>query len=365
MSDTASIEENKPVDITEGVSSQSKDIEELKISHPQLVKEKKAHNIHFKETVPIHALPDVHSKFQRKSDISPEQEQSPVSSDSEEYLEFSRRLHKLQSCESSSSEDSLQLHIRLKKLLDECYTSTSSPNNPKNTLSYETLKKNLDSRLQECKSSSESLQSPCSTISGSSSSGSTVYKELPECIPEVKDYDAIKENLRKLEENRKRLLKLGLSKKEEGAAKISSFKTPPKFYSEDIKMDTSNEKMLSRRKRGEMLKKQLLENYMKRLLQLKKEQLDSESSVEDSGIEMNTVEYSKLLHLQKTRRDSSKTMSVSSDSSKHEICSPREIPTDHLSPILRTNAKDATSDYSSCTCSKSTTSTDEQHSEIR
>ncbi|RXG60737.1 Centrosomal protein [Armadillidium vulgare] len=319
-------------------------------------------DIHFKETVPVHKIPIIREKFLVRVPLSDQSESiTPHSTEKSETSpesckgESSFEEHKIKSKVRSSSEGSFKETLSIGEKT-ESDAATSYQNLPQKE------NKNL---ISKGKPHSKVRISPSST-----SSGITSYLEPPPTVTGSELNNDLWKNLKDIKERNRRLESI-LTKLQKEEAKssststtdskenLSSFKTPPKIYTETLKDEGLGVKPVTKREKFEYNKKKVLEIYMRRLLQMKRDELKeiSASTVEGSGISVNSsdsnlLELLQVMNLSSSDSTLSTTPTITSDLlnrlskisfSPSDISTPipstlNTVASDHKVPSLQTSS---------------------------
>ncbi|KAK3885276.1 hypothetical protein Pcinc_010496 [Petrolisthes cinctipes] len=138
----------------------------------------------------------------------------------------------------------------------------------------------------------ENISRPGSPVPQVSEISSTDYNSLPSSLPtHSATLQELEKNLQKIQEQRRRTQRLLDSKLDRRHQEASHQNSTPSTYTEKLKGEGSGQRPLKRKVKLEMQKKKLLQYYVKKLLDMKKDELEniSTSTVEGSGLSMSSL----------------------------------------------------------------------------
>lgn len=237
-------------------------------------------DIHLAETVPVHLLP-LHRATTTRSSSTTHRVKDPMTPQESE------------SFQDSDTED-ININIEL---------SAGSSGSTLKTVT-----------------SDESISRPGSPLPQASEISSTDYLSLPSSLPRRSEtLQELEKKLQKIQEQRRRTQRLIDSKFDKWQQKASPQSSTPSTYTQKLKEEGSGQRPLKRKVKLEMQKKKLLQYYLKKLLDMKRDEVEniSASTVEGSGLSMSSL--SSLLETWHKYSDSSESSVTVMPSSSKEM----------------------------------------------
>ncbi|KAK4327687.1 hypothetical protein Pmani_001839 [Petrolisthes manimaculis] len=219
----------------------------------QQERERTLDDIHLAETVPVDLLPRHRTTTKSSSNIHRVKDPPLMPQESESFEEL-------------TSED-ININIEL--------SAGSSGSTLKTVTTFD-----------------ESISRPGSPVPQVSEISSTDYNSLPSSLPRHSaTLQELEKNLQKIQEQRRRTQRLLDSKFDRCHQEASLQSSTPTTYTEKLKGEGSGQRPLKRKVKLEMQKKKLLQYYLKKLLDMKKDELEniSASTVEGSGLSMSSL----------------------------------------------------------------------------
>lgn len=136
------------------------------------------------------------------------------------------------------------------------------------------------------------ISRPGSPLPQASEISSTDYLSLPSSLPRHSEtLQELEKKLQKIQEQRKRTQHLIDSKFDKWQHEASPQSSTPSTYTQKLKEEGSGQRPVKRKVKLEMQKKKLLQYYLKKLLDMKKDEVEniSASTVEGSGLSMSSL----------------------------------------------------------------------------
>ncbi|XP_064092344.1 LOW QUALITY PROTEIN: uncharacterized protein LOC135205526 [Macrobrachium nipponense] len=231
------------------------------VDHKKLPKEfghDQANDIHFKETVPAHLMPE---KFEYRRREIPESDTLSSQPSSEGTL-----------LPGSSSDINVKIHFSSDSNSGE-FTEVPPDRRFRQTIVHH----------------AESARKYPDHLHSSGQSTSTEYFSLPSCIPPPRFEEAYNHNLERIQQKRQDIQRL-LDGRECG--RLPDTVTPVTYMQEMGSGEGSGRRPLRKRDKFELRKRELLHHYVRKLLGLREDELMqiSASSVEGSGLTVSTLQ---------------------------------------------------------------------------